>query len=623
MNRGSPFPWTGGEQEEPVVETDIDRISSGVLRSSSAGEPTHESSSLSKVSQATEKESMKKRKKPADPQIVNGPLESREVDFYRNPTILSRLILHQKYGAALKRVHHRRQETAAWLCVKRKRKGKIVHVLRQLPIHMACASLVRTLDPQLKEQLNELITSLIVANPKGAFCPDHDGRLPIFDAVFHGARIETISFFLMAEPSAINMVDSQTNRTLMEVNDYRTGDGKQDIKDLLSLGESFWRNAHDEAELRLRAGNKGVKYPSTDSHVSSIVPLGSDEAENSTIVTAESDITKLKEADTDNDSIPPISWSQLEKRAICMEQCVTEMNEKNYLLNKRLADVSQGRHLSNEVTALHQENLELSEKLQALQEIMARTVGMPGEHDEESTLGGIGRSATLPQKYEVLYKRHKAQRESIFILQSAFAALVTSQSDEVSEYTPGGGTGRASSITWSDLSSQEYDDSRHSFQERSKPVGTSSGEVSAEPRRQSAKGTPKELSQFFKENSLGGEVQWTPENPRQSTYMEIDTLSTIMKHENEESLSVIFRTAAKGSSPRVTRPLMKPPPPPSEPPPSDNLSTLLQQAARSEGSGSLPSSPDSANMPLEELAVPSAAVEDEALEVVKRSGFRH
>jgi len=56
-------------------------------------------------------------KKPFSP---GGSKKSpRECDFYKNPTLSSRLILHQKYSAATRQLQQYPEEAAIWVCVKR------------------------------------------------------------------------------------------------------------------------------------------------------------------------------------------------------------------------------------------------------------------------------------------------------------------------------------------------------------------------------------------------------------------------------------------------------------------------------------------------------------------------
>ena len=64
----------------------------------------------------------------------------REVDFYRNPTVLGRCIVNQKYGNAVKRALQQPEEAKIWLCSKRNTDGD-QYTIRQLPIHIACANL--------------------------------------------------------------------------------------------------------------------------------------------------------------------------------------------------------------------------------------------------------------------------------------------------------------------------------------------------------------------------------------------------------------------------------------------------------------------------------------------------
>lgn len=402
-----------------------------------------------------------------------------EVDFYSNPTILSRLILNEKYSAAMKRVFDYPKETAVWVCAKRlvtiqpaknidkkdvsdevsvrfanelkqvqiQQKHQLVfsqdskscfYSLRQLPIHIACVNLRRTHDSKTKKFLNDLIANLIFANPEGAHEPDHNGRYPIHEAIWHGATAETISLFLLAKPSCVSLLDVK-NRTLQEINKHSpsSSNNKDEIQRMLELEENFWKQARKEATFRLL--RKSVKWPSDSSSVGSLSVLVSSKKDDDTILsklisgrTDESwrEEEKVQDDDDDDDedddgssqgsdeahassssdeadgnetktkstrakkqrrkkkkilndeafdenAITPLSWDQLETRAIASEQLLMEMNEKFYEMSKKVEALSiLGQHhhgeLIGELTILSRENNILNDKLFRLEVILAK-----------------------------------------------------------------------------------------------------------------------------------------------------------------------------------------------------------------------------------------------------------
>ena len=304
--------------------------------------------------------------------------KGRERDYYRNPTVLGRLILHQKFGRAMKRAFHYPEEVSTWLCAKRRispssthRPGEIVYTIKQLPIHIATSALGRTNDAKLLRLLNELISLLVFAYPEGAHEPDHRMIIPIQEAVYYCAAPETIALFLMARPEALIQVD-QWGRTLNELNAHRAEPGKQAVQHLLDRDISFWKTAREEATLRLQRNT--THYPSAeDDTIPSQSVLASPNAEEDTIV------SMAMEAETDpvgdGDDIAPLSWSQLEQRASAAEQLLTAVNEENFTLQKQmnaLTTMVSARHstFSEEMHRLYDENAVISEKLVKLEQLL-------------------------------------------------------------------------------------------------------------------------------------------------------------------------------------------------------------------------------------------------------------
>jgi hypothetical protein len=324
----------------------------------------------------------------------------RTVDFYNNPTILSRLILNQKYSAALKRLYMHLEEASIWVCARRK--GSTQYSIRQLPIHVACANLRRTHDSKLKKLLNELIATLIFAFPGGVDEPDHQGYVPIHEAVWHGAFPQTISLFFMAKPSLIHYKDS-SGRTLADLNRYRSGEGKKEMSKVLSRRIEFWELARQKAKLKMK--HSTLTFPSeTGSSSPSEASRSSDER----LVTSESS--------EESEEVASISWEQLEVRAIAAEQVLTEMNEKNYDLNRRIEvltaiDRAQGKKLAQEIARLNGENAELISKLHNIEWLLQKTI-LTGDEAKDVTLQtALAELSSLPSLSEASYLSEETKEE--------------------------------------------------------------------------------------------------------------------------------------------------------------------------------------------------------------------
>ena len=178
-----------------------------------------------------------------------------EADYYRSPTMLSRLIQFQKYDEALLYLEDHPAEASIWMVARRKKAmsplrsrrmrdkkrlnqegrslvesesdGKRkVHsyssssttssavsatlTLRQLPLHIACQqfSLVQQHDPNnLMPVLEELLTQLLVVCPQACRLPDHNGMYCIHYLVQYRASPELINIALMTFPEGANKKD--------------------------------------------------------------------------------------------------------------------------------------------------------------------------------------------------------------------------------------------------------------------------------------------------------------------------------------------------------------------------------------------------------------------------------
>jgi len=321
-----------------------------------------------------------------------------EVDFYREPTVLSRLVLYQKYKNAMKRVHRKPEEAKVWVCSMRQlseeqkayaenlpeaEKEKL-YSIRQLPLHIACSNLGVTLDSRVKSTLNQLIINLVVAYPEGCAKTDHNRNLPLHVAMWHGATPETVSMFLMAHPALRKSRDLR-GWTLDEINQHRPGGKKRQMAEVLSLGPKFWVKAHEEAVFLLKGAT--VCWPSKDRK--KIEPP-------TTSSTTSQDVATKLQAPTSNEEIAPIAWEQLEERAILGERLLTQMNETNYKLNQQLEYLARSqlklmdkfnrmkdKDLVKEVDKLTEDNDKLNSQLFGM-ELLIRDHVMASDAQSES-----------------------------------------------------------------------------------------------------------------------------------------------------------------------------------------------------------------------------------------------
>jgi hypothetical protein len=330
-----------------------------------------------------------------DPNLLQRPIRPKtglETDFFLQPTILSRLILHQKYGRAIQRVFEHSEETSTWLCAKHnvtskpnikreKRFGEssspslpdptTTHSIRQLPIHLACSNLCRTQDTSAVSLLNELISVLVFAYPDGAHTPDHRSIYPIQEAIWYGVAPETVAIFFMAKPESLLIIDHH-GRTLSDINQYRKGKGKEAIQLMIDRGVHFWKVARDEAALRLQRNNHS--YPSENRSIDSESVLASPNAEEDTILTIAESVTQQAPSFYEEHATP-LAWDQLEQRAKATEQILTAVNEENFQLRQKLESLTNKTshthtELMKELKRLDRENAVLNEKLYQLEQLI-------------------------------------------------------------------------------------------------------------------------------------------------------------------------------------------------------------------------------------------------------------
>jgi hypothetical protein len=277
----------------------------------------------------------------------------KEVDFFENPTRLSRLVQYQMYDAALQHLETAPHEASTWVVAKRGGSStaatstatrtttttpqrilssqhsqrrflaiddsnaaadaadaaaadsgsssaltikniKKQFWIRSLPLHIAARNLrlIRSGNgasndsaESVQALLNELIVTLIATYPAACRQRDHQGSLALHECLLYGANPETISTFLMMDPTLLFSSDKH-GRTLAQLNQaccsssssssssgMPLGGGNHNnnhmnntnkntaddafarrqakIQELLELPVAFWQQAHQQAIAQL------------------------------------------------------------------------------------------------------------------------------------------------------------------------------------------------------------------------------------------------------------------------------------------------------------------------------------------------------------------------------------
>ena len=437
-------------------------------------------------------------------------VDDTERDFYKNPTVLSRMILFQKYANANKRCRDRPEESYVWVCAKRKTNAAVqtsplymfdkknqqqqqqqqlkgdtqsnnqyIYSLRQLPIHQACSALAYSQDATSRAELEQLVVRLIVTYPEGCAKVDHSGKLPLHLVLNHerSATPETIAMLLMAAPHSIEQMDGQ-GRTAMDLNSRRMAKDKADIRDMLLLGVQYWEQARQEARLRM----KHAVIPPSDQSVSSMSVMGTSQFEKETIYTTDTDnfdssplvveddkaAARIKQhRELTSEEITPMSWEQLEQRVILLERLLAEMHETNY-------------NLAGVVQELKKTKMELAEELKAAKALtmtespptksMGKSGGSPApcssgsasvvpEDDEVSTMssvkfiehsGRIEKLESLVGSYHSKMRQKKLGGGGSRVSELSFCSSDTGTRDAIMSRRPSGSYSLVSGLTTSD-----------------------------------------------------------------------------------------------------------------------------------------------------------------------------
>mmetsp|Transcript_17092 Transcript_17092/g.32441 ORF Transcript_17092/g.32441 Transcript_17092/m.32441 type:complete len:703 (+) Transcript_17092:192-2300(+) len=345
--------------------------------------------------------------------------KDRECDFYQNPTILSRLIQNFKYRAAVQRLErHGPAEASVWVCSRRAEDSKKnndatatttpakslassirsharqAYGYRMLPVHMAVDSLFHVADESLRADLESLISHLVIAFPEGCSRRDHEGKLPLHEAIWHDASPETVSALLMAYPAAGRERDTR-GRYPIEINEHRMGNYKEAVSNLLRRKDDFWVAAGQEAHYRL----KHRRVPKADQSVASTSVLaGSVKEDDDTLISSDSfahaaDPCHPKAADEHTGRVKAMRWEQIEKRAMTLESKLAESYEQNFKLKQEVTELKVSKKLlqkkvdklvaddqGQQIAELVTEREHLVLQIQALRSRLAEN-GLPVDHN--------------------------------------------------------------------------------------------------------------------------------------------------------------------------------------------------------------------------------------------------
>lgn len=419
----------------------------------------------------------------------------KEVDFYKDPTILSRLILNERYDAAMNRLEKFPEEVSVWVCSKRnpfqssednnsstrtlqrypslssfqsnrslrsvssiRRKPSlqaagreidpdtIEFSLRQLPIHVACNNFLSIDDEyddvddydnevdgtnqkggkrNRRADLERLVIRLAVKYPEGCGMRDHEGKLPLHEALWNNASTETITVLLMAYPTALHERD-RYGRSPVELNRFRRGEDhhKSIIQKLLLRGVQFWEKAR--AVIAQQEQQQVQQQQAAETRASEQLPLQT---------------PKNIQANTIKDKrkarVEAMTWAKLERRAIHLEQLLNGMYEKNYELGELVEE-------------LRRENQNLQETLDQEQQEQAQGATWPGgprQRDQlqelksleeerdvlrqriEEMERALHEATTIQQRLEV----EKGDNDDVAVIVRAKNTLLQRQVDELTE----------------------------------------------------------------------------------------------------------------------------------------------------------------------------------------------
>ena len=307
----------------------------------------------------------------------DGTSSEQTCDFYKNPTILSRLILQQKYTAASNRLSSHPHEARIWICRSRRfeihkkkrdppayqrshtvydrrdyvtpitnskapREYETTMFFKALPLHMACHNLAlyantASLLP-LQQELEKLIMRLIKAYPVSCKYPDLQNQYPLHMCVRSTADIRLVTRILITAPSVMTLPDGD-HVTVAEYNQLCTTNHqhRERIDEILQRGRLFWEAARLNA-IEHRKEEKNQKK-SAAAAAAAASPDDGDDDDDSTVWSEIS--TALHNCDSagggsggDSRGLHPVGWSQLERRGDLLEQLLAEALQENRALKR-------------------------------------------------------------------------------------------------------------------------------------------------------------------------------------------------------------------------------------------------------------------------------------------------
>jgi hypothetical protein len=264
--------------------------------------------------------------------------QRQQCGFYQNPTVLSRLILHEKYAAANRRALSHRAEASVWVCASRQddttanQQSLMNSVvldsggsIRQLPIHTACDQLSRLSHSsdidnlRIRKEIEAVIATLVYIYPDGCSMEDHRGSLPLHEAIRCMASKE------MGSPAALTLKESCSGLTALELlteQDRRHLVFTDEVNHLLAKGVSFWEHARQKADV---SWHRHLDLPRfvEDGEINSI--------ESISVLAS---LAEVDEGMVDAAVVRPHTWKQLEQRVIDLERLLAESYEELFKLKQ-------------------------------------------------------------------------------------------------------------------------------------------------------------------------------------------------------------------------------------------------------------------------------------------------
>lgn len=371
------------------------------------------------------------------------PPQISEVDFYKCPTILSRLILNQKYGSAIKRLQRFPEEAATWVSSKRnpflgraislapnshKVNGvrrfnssrynlprvssrNLEYSVRQLPIHVACANLLRAKeDEHLRNSLESLIVKLVVAYPNSCHEVDHEGKLPLHEALWQDAKVHTIAMMLIAAPLTLHARDKY-GRAPLDLNRFRDGTNKEQINTMLLRGTHFWEQSRRTAVAKMEERRVTTEAQKSD--------------EAGPKILAEPGQGPQKEPEKLPEKVQVTTWLKLERRAIHLEQLLAGMYEKNYELGEMVEELCEQKiELQKEndtlqesaprnIVNIKEENEALKTHVDTLEEALAEMKEESSSHNEDTVQAYEDKNAVLRAEVDELTSRNRTYQVEV------------------------------------------------------------------------------------------------------------------------------------------------------------------------------------------------------------------